>query len=209
MREALPPVVNSDASDALPPIVTDGQVGPADTKHFPPPSYQIPASYLKEVFPLTAAPLPLLTWRAHLSPPSSSFSSQAGPVKQTPYPSPSTMDPPYHRNEPHSSSRCYHLHCAAYPPFSFPQEMPGNSVVVSTWVCLALLPWVMIKNSSVAVTTWVVSYTILSPFSEHPQLVAIPTQPVDGLTPLPPPSHHDVCSEWLDMQSCLVSGFVM
>jgi hypothetical protein len=169
VREALPPVVNSDASDALPPIVTDGQVGPADTKHFPP-----PPSYLKEeVFPLTAAPLPLLTWRAHLSPPSSSFSSQAGPVKQT-----------------------------AYPPSSFPQEMPGNTVVVSTWVCLALLPWVVIKNSSVAVTTWVDSDAILSPLSEHPQLVAVPTQPVDGLALLPPHSHHDVCSEWLDKQSC-------
>jgi hypothetical protein len=197
VREALPPVVNSDASDALPPIVTDGQVGPADTKHFPP-----PPSYLKEeVFPLTAAPLPLLTWRAHLSPPSSSFSSQAEPVKQTPYPSLSTMDPPFHRNEPHSNSRCYHLHCAAYPPSSFPQEMPANSVVVSTWVCLTLLPWVMIKNSSVAVTTWVVSDNILSPLSEHPQLVAVPTQPVDGLTLLPPHSHHDVCSEWLDKQT--------
>jgi hypothetical protein len=110
-----------------------------------------------------------------------SFSSQAGPVKQTPCPSASTMDPPFHRNEPHSSSRCYHMHYAAYPPSSFPQEMPGNSVVVSTWVCLALLPWVMIKNTSVAVTTWVmikntsvavttwvVSDTILSLLSEHP-----------------------------------------
>ena len=178
-RHSLPsPEDDDDLSDALPPVVTVEHVEPVVSKHFP------PLSYPKEVFPSTAAPLPFSTCQT-LPPqtPLTSLSSQAGPVKQTPYPSPSTMDPPYLRNEPHRSSRCLHLCCAAQPPSSFPQEMPGDSVAVTTWVCLALMPWEMIKNSSVAVTTWVVSDIILSPLSEHPQLVAVPTQPVDDSLP--------------------------
>jgi len=102
------------------------------------------------------------------------------------------MDPPIPRNEPCSVSSCIHLCCAAHPPSSSLSEVPGNPVAVTTWVCLLpLLPWMMIKNSSVAVTTWVVS-DIISTQREHPKLVAVPTQPVDGLPPLPPPSHHDV-----------------
>ena len=57
--------------DDLPPFVTDEQEGPAVLKHFPPPSY------LKEVFPSTAAPLPPLTWQA--PPPPSLLSTKARP----------------------------------------------------------------------------------------------------------------------------------
>ena len=117
------------------------------------------------------------------------------------------MDPPNPRNEPLSSSRCFNLCCAAYPPSSSLKEVPANSVAVTTWVCLALLlAWVMNMNSSVAVTTWVVLDIFPSKLSEHSQLVAVPTQPVDGLTSPPSPSNHDVYSEQLDKQSCLVRG---
>ena len=69
------------------------------------------------------------------------------------------------------SSSCF----AAYPPSSSIKEIPGNSVALPTWVVSDIIP---------------------SPLSEHPQLVVVPTQPVDGLTPLHTPNHHDVeCEE--------------
>ena len=73
----------------------------------------------------------------------------------TPYPSPSTMDPPNPRNEPLSSSRCFHLCCAVYSPSSSLKELSADPVAVITLVCLALLALKKNMNSSVAVTTWV------------------------------------------------------
>jgi hypothetical protein len=64
-------------------------------------------------------------------------------------------DPPNPKNEPRSSSRCFHLCCAAYSPSPSLKELPADPVAVITLVCLALLALKKNMNSSVAVTTWV------------------------------------------------------
>ena len=107
----------------LPLVVTgEHEEEPTVTEHFPPPSY------LNEVFPSTAAPLPHpLTWQA--SPPTSLlFTHAEKPTSSTP----STMNPALrirklgrchhlsllealsHVEDQEHCSRCYHLLCVPH-----------------------------------------------------------------------------------------------
>ena len=72
---------------------------------------------------------------------------------------------------------------------------------------LVLLSLGKIKNSSVAVTTWVVSDIFTSELSEtNRSLVAVLTQAVIYFLPLPSPYNHDVNTDRLDLQSYLTSA---
>ena len=119
---ALVPVVISEYgecedNDPLTLVVNVKHVEPAVSKVFSPPWHP------KEVFPSAAVLLPFpQTLPLQTPPPPSSKSVH---VKQTPYPSPSPMDPPYPRNGPRRSSSCHHLYSAPHPPSSSLTEVPG------------------------------------------------------------------------------------
>ena len=107
-------------------------------------------------------------------------------------------DPPNPKNEPRSSSRCFHLCCAAYSPSPSLKELPPDSVAVITLVCLALLALKKIMNSSVAVTTWVGSDIFSSQLSVtiHSWSLYPPSQWMTQSPSLPPVTMMSTMSGW-------------